>query len=270
MVCIRGNAPTYPMARNDHTDDVREELGVDDDGFCTLQVRAKRGDDTRDQDRVTATLGRNSVEEVADDYDQFMALFGRAADDTRSVGNEDESGEDDPEVITDGGLVAEGPTVETDTGEDRFEVRGDRRIVHESGDWTLAVTRNGCVTAGGVAEDYGRTPGVTTRGESWAPKGRTHNYGKSIEQVLARYAHETRFDRVPSKGEHGAALRRGIIAALCELAPESVPNDTSADPLTGVIHVNAPTGPSTHLASEDTTRTGGYATFYPFESAGEQ
>ena len=38
----------------------------------------------------------------------------------------------------------------------------------------------------------------------------------------------------------------------------------------GVVHVNAPTGPSTHLASEDTTQLGDYATFYPFESGGGQ
>ena len=73
------------------SNDVRQEL-TENDGFCTLQVRAKRAEDTRDQDRVTATLGRGSVEEVADDYDAFMALFERAADDTREVGN---NGEDD-------------------------------------------------------------------------------------------------------------------------------------------------------------------------------
>lgn len=83
------------MANENHTDDVRAELSENDDGFCTLQVRAKRGEDTRDQDRVTATLGRGSVEEVADDYDQFMTLFERAADDTREVGNSDE--DDDEE-----------------------------------------------------------------------------------------------------------------------------------------------------------------------------
>ena len=82
------------MATNDHTDDVRQEL-IENDGFCTLQVRAKRGEDTRDQDRVTATLGRGSVEEVADDYDEFMALFERAADDTREVGNDGDDGNED-------------------------------------------------------------------------------------------------------------------------------------------------------------------------------
>ena len=82
------------MATNDHTDDVRAGLTENDD-FCTLQVRAKRGEDTRDQDRVTATLGRGSVEEVAEDYDQFMALFERAADDTREVGNDGEDGDGD-------------------------------------------------------------------------------------------------------------------------------------------------------------------------------
>ena len=78
------------MTSENPTDDVREELIQNDDGFCTLQVRAKRGEGTRDQDRVTATLGRGSVEEVAEDYGEFMDLFERAAGDTRSVGNGDE------------------------------------------------------------------------------------------------------------------------------------------------------------------------------------
>lgn len=82
------------MANENHTDDVRAELSENDDGFCTLQVRAKRGEGTRDQDRVTATLGRGSVEEVADDYDQFMTLFKRAADDTREVGNDNKGDEE--------------------------------------------------------------------------------------------------------------------------------------------------------------------------------
>lgn len=82
------------MANENHTDDVRAELTENDDGFCTLQVRAKRGEGTRDQDRVTATLGRGSVEEAAEDYDEFMTLFKRAADDTREIGN---NGEDGPE-----------------------------------------------------------------------------------------------------------------------------------------------------------------------------
>ena len=82
------------MTSENPTDDVREELTQNDDGFCTLQVRAKRGDGTRDQDRVTATLGRGSVEEVAEDYDQFIALFEDAAEDTRAVqAGEDESAE---------------------------------------------------------------------------------------------------------------------------------------------------------------------------------
>ena len=84
------------MADENHTDDVRAELD-EKDGFCTLQVRAKRGNDTRDQDRVTATLGRGGVEEVREDYDDFMALFTDAAEDTREVGNEGDDGEDESE-----------------------------------------------------------------------------------------------------------------------------------------------------------------------------
>lgn len=93
-----------------------------------------------------------------------------------------------------------------------------------------------------------------------------YRYGKSIEKVLARYAHETRFER--DTDEHGTALRRGIIEALCTLAPETSPNGTDRQPV-GVVHVNASTAPSTYIVSEDNTDTGTYAKFYPFENARE-
>lgn len=82
------------MARND-TDDVREELTQNDDGFCTLQVRAKRGEDTRDQDRVTATLGRPSLEEIEAERDDFLAMIEDTVERTREMqpGEDGEDGE---------------------------------------------------------------------------------------------------------------------------------------------------------------------------------
>jgi hypothetical protein len=138
--------------------------------------------------------------------------------------------------------------------------------VHSAGDWMLLVTAEGYVEA---REDNGPYEGAryfTTRSTVWAPRGADYRYGKSIEDVLARYVHETRFER--DTDEHGAALRRGIINALQSVAPTTFPGDTDRQPV-GVVHVNAPTGPSTYIVSEDGTDTGTYATFYPFEDASE-
>lgn len=68
-----------------HTDDVRQELTENDDGFCTLQVRAKRGVDTRDQDRVTATLGRPTREHVEDEREAFLAMVEDTVERTRAM-----------------------------------------------------------------------------------------------------------------------------------------------------------------------------------------
>ena len=140
--------------------------------------------------------------------------------------------------------------------------------VHTTDEWALVVRADGAVEA--------RThwPNSDLRAFTTAPTAEapdasaTYRYGKSIEKVLARYAHETRFERDPNDGEHGAALRRGIIDALCTLTPATFPDDTDRQPV-GVVHVNAPTGPSTHIVSEGGTDTGTYATFYPFENASE-
>jgi hypothetical protein len=141
--------------------------------------------------------------------------------------------------------------------------------VHAVGDWALVVRADGAVEARTHWDD-GEPKTFTTAPTAEAPRpGATFRYGKTIEGVLARYAHETRFDRDPNEGEHGAALRDGIIEALCAFAPEALPGDTSGQPV-GVIHVNAPTGPSTHIVSESGADPGMYATFYPFESADEQ
>jgi hypothetical protein len=79
------------MANGDHTDDLRTELAENDDGFCTLQVRAKRGEGTRDQDRVTATLGRPSLEEVEAERDEFLDMI----EDTVARTREMQPSEDD-------------------------------------------------------------------------------------------------------------------------------------------------------------------------------
>jgi hypothetical protein len=140
--------------------------------------------------------------------------------------------------------------------------------VHAVGDWALVVRADGAVEAR-THWDNGDPRTFTTAPTDEAPdSSATYRYDLSIEQVLARYAHETRFDRDPNKGEHGAALRGGIIEALCAFAPTTLPGDTDGQPV-GVIHVNAPTGPSTYVVSEDTTRLGDYATFHPFESNGD-
>lgn len=103
MVCIQGALPYYPMARNEPTDDVREELIQNDDGFCTLQVRTKRGDGTRDEDRVTATLGRNSLEAVEAQRPAMLEMVRETIEETREMqpgedeSTEDESTEDGPE-----------------------------------------------------------------------------------------------------------------------------------------------------------------------------
>jgi hypothetical protein len=144
----------------------------------------------------------------------------------------------------------------------------DSQTVHTTDEWALVVRADGRVEAR-THWPNGDPKTYTTAPTDQAPEASaTYRYGKTIEGVLARYAHETRFERDPNEGEHGAALRDGIIGALCTLAPTTFPDDTDRHPV-GVVHVNAPTGPSTHIVSEDGTDTGTYATFYPFESATE-
>ena len=79
------------MTDRNHTNDVRTELTENDGGFCTLQVRAKRGEGTRDQDRVTATLGRPTREQVEDEREAFLAMVEDTVERTRTM----QPGEDD-------------------------------------------------------------------------------------------------------------------------------------------------------------------------------
>ncbi|WP_273837479.1 hypothetical protein [Halococcus sp. PRR34] len=144
----------------------------------------------------------------------------------------------------------------------------DGETVHSAGDWALVVRADGRVEAR-TRWGNGDPKTFTTAPTDEAPEpSATYRYGLSIEQVLSRYTHETRFDRDLNERENGAAFRNGIIEALCEFAPATFPDNTENQPV-GVIHVNAPTGPSTTLVNEDASADGTYATFYPFETAGE-
>ncbi|EMA47792.1 hypothetical protein [Halococcus salifodinae] len=143
----------------------------------------------------------------------------------------------------------------------------DGETVHAVGDWALVVRADGAVEAR-TRWDNGDPKTFTTAPTDEAPEpSATYRYGLSIEQVLSRYTHETRFDRDLNERENGAAFRNGIIKALCEFAPATFPGGEGRP--AGVIHVNASTGPSTTLVNEDASADGTYATFYPFEIAGE-
>ena len=141
--------------------------------------------------------------------------------------------------------------------------------IHAVGGWALVVQADGAVEARTHWEN-GDPKVFTTAPEHEAPDASaTYRYGKTIEGVLARYTHETRFDRDLNDRENGAAFRRGIIETLCELAPTEFPGGGEGRPV-GVVHVNAPTGPSTTIVSEDGSAAGKYATFHPFESGDRQ
>ena len=146
---------------------------------------------------------------------------------------------------------------------------GESTEVHAVGGWALVVRADGAVGAR-THWDNGDPKVFTTAPDREAPDASaTYRYGKTIEGVLARYTHETRFDRDLNDRENGAAFRRGIIEALCELAPTEFLGDSERRPV-GVVHVNAPTGPSTHIVSENGSDVGTYATFHPFENVGGQ
>jgi len=170
---------------------------------------------------------------------------------------------------TDGSEVQRGVTQVSGRGACNGHTTGatseaDTETVHTTVDWTLVVRADGRVEAR-TQWPNGDLKAFTTASTDEAPESSaTYRYGMSIEEVLARYAHETRFERDPNDSEHGAALRRGIIEALCTLTPTTFPDGSDGQPV-GVVHVNAPTGPSTSVVGEDGTDTGTYATFYPFE-----
>jgi hypothetical protein len=138
--------------------------------------------------------------------------------------------------------------------------------VHAAGDWMLLVTAEGYVEA---REDNGPYEGAryfTTRSTVWAPRGADHRYGKTIEDVLARYTHETRFER--DTGEHGAALRNGVINALQSVATDAT--CSCGEHATHVHHVNAPTGPKTAVVCDDHATEDTYVTLHTLGNSREQ
>lgn len=66
-------------------DDTLETEVSNENEFCTLQVRTKRGDGTRDSDRVTATLGRDTLEEVEEDREEFIEMVRETAEEVRAI-----------------------------------------------------------------------------------------------------------------------------------------------------------------------------------------
>ncbi|KOX92704.1 DUF7389 domain-containing protein [Halorubrum tropicale] len=75
-----------------HDDEIETEVTTEDE-FCTLQVRTKRGEGTRDQDRVTATLGRDSLEAIEEDRDEFIQMVKDTAEEARTI--QPDAGEED-------------------------------------------------------------------------------------------------------------------------------------------------------------------------------
>jgi hypothetical protein len=141
-------------------------------------------------------------------------------------------------------------------------------IVHSAGDWMLLVTAEGYVEA---REDGGPYEGAryfTTRSTVWAPRGADYRYGKSIEDVLARYTHETRFER--DADEHGAALRHGIISALQSFTTDAMCGRSECDGCAShVRYVNAPTGPKTAIVCSEHATDGRYVTNHPLGDSRE-
>jgi hypothetical protein len=82
------------MTPGNDTDDLRTEL-TEENGFCTLQVRTKRGNGTRDEDRVTATLGRDTLEEVEEQRPAMLDMVRETIEETREMqpGEGEESGQ---------------------------------------------------------------------------------------------------------------------------------------------------------------------------------
>ena len=68
-----------------YTDDLRTELIENDDGFCRLEVRATRGTGTRDSERITAELGRNTLEAVEEQRPELLAMVGETIEETRTM-----------------------------------------------------------------------------------------------------------------------------------------------------------------------------------------
>jgi hypothetical protein len=139
--------------------------------------------------------------------------------------------------------------------------------VHAASDWMLLVTAEGYVEAREDNEPYDGARYFTTRSKAWAPRGADYRYDKTIEKVLARYTHETRFER--DTDEHGAALRDGIIDALQSVATDPTCGKCG-EHATHVRHINAPTGPKTAIVCDEHATEGTYVTNHPLANSPEQ
>jgi len=142
--------------------------------------------------------------------------------------------------------------------------------VHTTEDWALVVRADGAVEAR-THWPNGDLRAFTTAPEHEAPESSAiFRYGMDIERVLARYAHETRFERDLNEGEHGAALRDGIISALQSVATDAACGRSECDGcVPHVRHVNAPTGPKTAIVCGEHATDGRYVTNHPL-TVGEQ
>jgi hypothetical protein len=142
-----------------------------------------------------------------------------------------------------------------------------RETVHATDEWTLLVRAEGAVEAR-THWDNGDPRAFTTAPTNQAPDASaTYRYGKTVEGVLARYAHETRFER--DTDEHGAALRRGIIDALQSVATDATCRKCGKR-ATHVRHVNAPTGPKTAIVCDEHATERTYVTNHPLANSREQ
>ncbi|HET7325469.1 MAG TPA: hypothetical protein VFJ06_14170 [Halococcus sp.] len=141
----------------------------------------------------------------------------------------------------------------------------DGETVHSVGDWQLTVRGDGSVEAIETTSNGQRR--WSTADDDRVPLRASYRYGKTVEGVLARYAHETRFDRDPNT-EHGATLRDGIITALQRQCDAATCARCEAR-ATHVCHVNAPTGPNTSLVCGDHANERTYVTLHALDSATE-
>jgi hypothetical protein len=82
------------MTDENHTDDLRTEL-TEENGFCRLEVRATRGSGTRDSERITAELGRDTLEEVENQRPPMLEMVRATIEETREMqpGEDEEDGE---------------------------------------------------------------------------------------------------------------------------------------------------------------------------------
>jgi hypothetical protein len=140
----------------------------------------------------------------------------------------------------------------------------DSETVHSAGNWRLVVRADGSVEA--IESDGGRR--WTTADDDYAPPRASYRYGETIEETLARYTHETHFDRDPNEGEYDAALRDGIIDALQSLASVATCRKCQSR-ATHVEQVNAPGNARTRLLCREHVEHGRYVIFYALDSATE-